>query len=152
MLAKRFTLLVLVLLAFSGCGLDARELSAPAIPPGSPMIQSFSQTSGTIGSAGGSLSTNGVTLVIPPLALSQATTVGLAVTESGGSYSIEVTPDGQSLSGYATVSVPCGTGSCPLLWLNPATEEWEDVTTSTSPTHVRGRIGVLSRLEIDELD
>jgi hypothetical protein len=152
MLALRAFLLVLFVLLFSGCGLDAREVGAPALPSGSPVVQSDSQTSATIGSGGGSLSTGGVTLTIPALALSQATTVGLAVTESNGSYSIEVTPPGQILSRPATIAVPCSSGGCELLWLNPDTQQWENITTSTSPGYVYGRPIQFSELNTDVND
>jgi hypothetical protein len=147
-----FAILVVVVVIglTSGCGVDTAQIVGPQHSGGAPAVLGSSQTSGQIGSSGGSLSTGGVTLSVPARALQQTLTVTLSVTETDGDYFVTVEPEGQVLLAGATLTVPCESGDCGLLWWNPATEQWENLSVLNSPGYVQGRTIQFSRYETED--
>jgi hypothetical protein len=133
-----------------GCGMQADRVTGPEAPAMAPVALGYSETSGQIGSAGGSLATGGVTLSVPARALTQTLTVTLEVTETEGDYFITVEPQGQVLLKHATLIVPCASGNCGILWWNPATQDWENLSVSTSPGYVQGMTIEFSQYDTEE--
>lgn len=130
----------------AGCGQEAPLAVEPIDHGVTPSLLAQSQASVEIGAGGGSVAVAGVTLTVPPGALTQTTMITLSVNEDASGRHIVLEPQGLPLAAKATLTGTAAGYRERVAW-NPASGVWESTGAQAQGGFLRSRVVDLSRYD-----